>query len=97
MTSKDLFSIGSIFAVALLYASGAWAQSPTCGPRAKIIQVLNDRFKETRQSYAVDGQNRRFETFANAEKGSWTLVISDPSGKACIIAVGHSFETTSAS
>jgi len=94
MLEKNILLIGSVAAAAFLYVTQVNANISACGARGAMISLLNDRFKETRQSYAVDSQNRRLELFANPKNGSWSLLITDHEGRACIVAVGHSFEQT---
>lgn len=92
MTDTKLLLAGAICAAALIFGAQANSQTPPCGPRDKMIEMLQTRFKETRQTYSIDHNNRRVEVFANPKRGNWSLLLTDQSGRACIIAVGHSFE-----
>lgn len=84
------FSVSSALALAALPARGDGLQH--CGPRQAIIDRLSDRFGETRQSVGLAGNNTVVETFASAETGTWTIIVTRPNGLTCLVASGQSFE-----
>lgn len=42
------------------------------------------------QGLVMDG--RLLEIFVNPEKRSWTVIISDPSGRSCVASAGEAFQ-----
>ena len=93
MTQKAYLGIGTILAAALIFAAQAHANQQICSTRAKLITALAEKYKETRQSYGVDGASNRIEVFANPKTGSWSLLITRPDGVSCIVSSGIGFET----
>jgi hypothetical protein len=71
-------------------ASAAWAAE--CAPREVVVDQLTSKYGETRQSAALDQQNRLVEMFANLDTGSWTALATSPSGRSCVVSYGHSYE-----
>ena len=84
--------IASALALALLPGLAA-AQPQQCGARAQILEVLAERYGESRQSIGLTSQGAVVETFASAETGTWTITVTFPQGKMCLIASGQAFET----
>lgn len=70
----------------------AWGQGQNCGPRDRVVQLLADRHGETRQSMGLQQNMQVVETYANAETGSWTIIVALPSGMACLIAAGEAWQ-----
>jgi len=81
-------------AVALLAAASlavpAVAQTP-CGPRADIIKMLSDKYRERPRAIAIANQTSLIEVFTS-EAGTWTILVTRPKGATCIIGAGQSWE-----
>ncbi len=56
-----------------------------------MVDELTKQHGETRQSYGIQRNNNVIETFANVETGTWTIVMSLPTGVSCLIAAGENF------
>jgi len=81
-----------ILAAALLTAPQATAQA-ACGPHERVVAHLATRFAETRQALGLAARGTAMiEVFANLDTGSWTVLLTQPDGTACMIASGTAFE-----
>jgi hypothetical protein len=58
-----------------------------CDQRAKIVTALGKDFREMQVGYGLTPAGQLLELFASAQ-GSWTLLLSLPTGKSCLIANG---------
>jgi hypothetical protein len=84
----------------LLLALPAQAQSAAtaraaCGPRDAVIERLAARFGETRRGLGLSsgqGRNGVIELFASDETGSWTVTLTLPDGRTCLLASGRHWE-----
>jgi len=65
---------------------------PHCGPRQMVVTRLADKYGETRQSVGIGSNNEMVEVFASDETGSWTILVTMPTGQSCLVASGQSFE-----
>lgn len=65
----------------------------TCAPRDRVLDRLASAYGETRQSIGLGANNQMVEVFASPETGSWTIIITQPSGLSCLMASGQAFET----
>ncbi|MEM7525154.1 MAG: hypothetical protein AAF360_15640, partial [Pseudomonadota bacterium] len=63
-----------------------------CGERDKVISQLQSIHGESRQSVGLQRDARVMETYANPDTGSWTIIVSMPSGMACLVAAGEAFQ-----
>lgn len=73
-------------AVAALIASPVAAEVP-CGPRDKMAEQLLEVYGESLSARFLTANDRELvEVFTG--DASWTIVVTDAAGKACMIAVG---------
>ena len=61
-----------------------------CKQRSEIIQILGRKFGETQQSFGLQSDRRVLELYASPN-GSWTAILTLPSGKACVVASGEAW------
>jgi hypothetical protein len=62
-----------------------------CGSHDKIVTVLANKFKEARHVMGVVNANAVMEIFMSPQ-GTWTIVVTDTSGKSCITAAGEEWQ-----
>jgi len=88
---KALFALSLGFGLALM-AHAANSQTNSCGDREKVINSLSEKYGETRQSIGLARNNSIMEVYASDETGTWTILVTLPDGRSCLIAAGNSFE-----
>lgn len=76
--------------IALVSASPTQAAG-MCGKRVDFIKALNDKYQESGKAIGIAGQVNLVEVFAS-KTGTWTILVTTPEGKSCIIAAGNSWE-----
>lgn len=82
---------GLLVLLAVLLAGALPAPSQArCGQRDEVVRRLEHRHGETRRSAALQDGRGVLELFANAETGSWTILLTTPSGLSCLMAAGES-------
>ncbi|PWJ22081.1 hypothetical protein [Jannaschia seohaensis] len=77
-------------ATLLLFSLPAQAQS--CGPRPLVLERLTGQFGETRRGIGLATQDRVVEVFASDDTGTWTVTVTLPDGRTCLIASGQAWE-----
>jgi hypothetical protein len=90
MVCYPLVPVAATAALAALYASPASAQT-ACGPREQLVKLLADQYKEDPIGIGLAQPGQVLEVFASSN-GSWTMVMTMPDGKACMIAAGDNWE-----
>ncbi len=80
--------------LALVACNPVHAQNMQCGAHAEVIVGLADRYGENRRMSGLDGGGNVIEIFANTATGTWTALIVQPNGMACMVAAGENFDST---
>lgn len=75
----------------VLTATTARAQA-NCAERETVIDRLSSKYGESRQSVGVAANQSLVEVFANAGTGSWSITVTLPDGRTCLVASGMSYE-----
>lgn len=70
----------------------AHAAGQSCGPRADLVAQLSSQFGETRRGIGLGQSDRIVEIFASGATGSWTITVTTPDGRTCLVASGQSWE-----
>lgn len=82
--------VSPILAIAAVSAP-AGAQT-ICGERAAIVAELERRYGETRRSADLRAGSGLLEVWASERTGTWTVLLTDPAGRTCLLAAGDGFE-----
>ena len=75
------------------YAPAA-AQTAQCAIRVDIVNGLAERYGERLVMSGLNPDGSMIEMFANTMTGTWTALIRQPNGMACIVAAGEEFDST---
>lgn len=82
-----------LWSVALADLRPAAAQQQMrCAPRAQMLDILETRRGESRRAIGLTSGDTVMELYAAEETGSWTVVVTLPSGLSCLVATGTAFE-----
>lgn len=63
----------------------------TCGVRDTVIERLELRFGEIQQGTGLVSTNRVLELWRSKD-GTWTILMTRPDGKTCIMAAGEGWD-----
>ncbi|MCG7394127.1 hypothetical protein MHY87_14555 [Microvirga sp. ACRRW] len=81
----------SILGSALLVGQSPASAQASCGPREQLVRLLAEQYKEDPVGIGLAQPGQVLEVFAS-QGGSWTMVMTMPDGKACLIAAGDNWE-----
>lgn len=94
--AENLFALSLGFAGLIWAAQNAQAQTARgamqCGARAEVMAVLSGKYRETRRGLGMAGPSGVVELFASAESGTWTVTVTLPDGRTCLMASGAGWE-----
>ena len=82
--------IGASF-TALLYAPVVNAQA-VCGQREEFVARLENGYQEFNSALGMASGGGLVELYTS-EKGTWTLMLTQPNGVSCLIAAGENWES----
>lgn len=86
------FVLALIIAAALTLPANAQGGPPPCGDRTEIIQQLTDKYGETQHELGLAANGTIIEVYVNWDTGTWTILVTDANGLACMAAAGESWE-----
>ena len=93
MMTRMLFALSLGFAALIPATRGLHAQAaPQCAQRPQVIDILAQKYGETRRSIGIAANNTVMEVYASAETGSWTITVTMPDGVTCLMASGQGYE-----
>jgi len=88
-----LFALSLGIAGMILAAQAAFADAgPTCGIRASVVERLAATYGETRRGIGLATGNVVVEVFASDATGTWTITVTLPNGRTCLLASGQHYE-----
>lgn len=68
-------------------------QDATCGDRDEVTKKLERKFGELQRGTGVISSNQILELWQSSE-GSWTILMTRPDGRTCIMAAGDFWRKT---
>jgi hypothetical protein len=74
----------------LMNSTTASAQT-LCGERANFLKHLGTNHQEAPTSMGLTSTGKVIEVLTS-EKGTWTIIITDPDGNSCLVAAGEAWE-----
>jgi hypothetical protein len=90
IANKGAICAAAVVAAGALFAATPPARAGPCGLREQLIKDLADTYKEKRVAMALTATGDLLEIFVS-RGGTWTAVVSKPSGRACIVAAGETW------
>lgn len=90
--NQMMFALSLGFGGAVLAADMARSEVQ-CDTRDRVIMVLADQYGETRRGIGLSGNGTVMELFAAEETGTWTITVTLPDGRTCLVASGAGYET----
>ena len=79
----------------VLFPLNPAAAQQICGERAKFKNKLEQSYAERPVAMGLTNKGAVLEVFAS-KHGTWTFLITMPSGLTCVVASGESWETLAA-
>lgn len=81
--------VGLTLTLVYVMTTEASAQAATCQSRDSLVKLLEDRYSERPVAAGLETSGRLIELFASVENQSWTMVMTEPAGESCVLAVGE--------
>jgi len=67
-------------------------QQAACAKRADIVKHMHKKYKEAPVAIGLANNGGVLETLVGPKGKSWTIIITMPSGKTCMVAAGENWE-----
>lgn len=82
-----IFGASALALAVLLGARGASAE-PRCADYNEISRQLERRHAEEPISLGLSSAGKVVQVFSTIDGATWTMVVTEPDGKSCVIAAG---------
>ena len=82
----------AVFVAAVLWAAPMLA-SPFCKERTAALEFLARKYGEIPVGMGVDSAGRLLEILASKDGKTWTIIVTRPGQKSCIVASGQGWTT----
>ncbi len=89
---REIFAWSFGLCVFVFAARALNAQSVTCAEHEVMIRHLSQHFGEVRQMVGLSTGGQLVELFGAEDTGTWSVVITAPTGRACLLVAGGYFE-----
>ena len=87
--SNGVVALGMV--TALFSTAGVASAAAPCGSHDAVAKTLASKFKEARRVMGVVNAKAVMEIFMSPQ-GTWTVLVTDTTGSACIIATGQDWQ-----
>jgi hypothetical protein len=94
----NFYISGALLAVLGFIPSGATAQAiaQLCGERSEIVGNLAEKYEENQIALGVTDAGGLVEVLSTRDGETWTIIVSMPDGKSCLLAVGQGWREVKA-
>jgi hypothetical protein len=90
---KAMGAAVALVAISTIPVSAATASgAPPCGSRPEILKQLSKRFKEAPVALGLAKNGSVLEVLTSDDGETWTIMVSQPNGSSCLVAVGEGWE-----
>ena len=81
-----------LIAMSAIPAAAAAPASPPCAPRPELLKQLAKQFHEQPAALGLTSNGSLIEVLTSDDGETWTILISQPNGSSCLVAVGEGWE-----
>lgn len=89
---QHIFKWLLVAAFIALSPMAAGAQTLPCASHAEIAAFLKDKFQELQDAFGLVGDKAVLELYVSERGATWTIILTDISGRSCILAAGDTWE-----
>ena len=90
---RHIFALLWLFGAVMLAQPANAQMQLTCLDREMLIQRLETRYNESLNGAGLQGPTIILEIWSSKESGSFTILVTKPNGKSCIVASGLNWHT----
>ncbi len=93
-----IFRVVGAAALAMALLIGVWASmkpasaQTVCTMRAEVTEQLGSRYSKTPVAMGLTSKGAVIEVFSGSDGTFWTIVMTKPDGKSCVVATGEVWE-----
>lgn len=89
-------TLGLSFAIAATIASAPAHAQAQCDSRDKILSTLAKKYSEEPIAVGLTSKGGLVEVLSTGDGNTWTIIMSTPDGKSCLVAAGEGWREKAA-
>ena len=89
---RGLALLAAVLLLGVTLSGQSASAAPVCGPHADILKKLERAYAEKTQAIGLSRDGQLLEVLVSAN-GSWTILVTDPSLRTCLVATGDNWES----
>ncbi|SPH23508.1 hypothetical protein DEA8626_02572 [Defluviimonas aquaemixtae] len=89
---KRTFTLALVLGAAALAPPSHAQQILPCFERGHLIEKLAGGYGERQTGAGLSGPQQLVELWSSSETGSFTIVLTQPDGRSCVLATGTSWQ-----
>ncbi len=86
-----LLTLTAVAPTGLVAPAMAQQQQMACAERGALVGQLQEKYNEQAQGVGLTGNGAVMELLTS-DKGTWSLIVTMPNGKSCLIATGDEWQ-----
>ncbi len=88
-----IFGAAALALSALLSLGSEASAETVCLPHIEVVKQLGGQHSEVPVALGLADNGNVLEVFSTGDGSTWTIVMTMPSGKACLVAAGEAWVT----
>lgn len=92
-SASSVFAAAAVAAAAVFGTLGEARAQTLCGHHAEIASALGARYAEAPVGMGLARDGGVVELFATDDGSTWTMVVTTPDGRSCLVAEGEAWQT----
>lgn len=84
-----MFRLVLIAVGAVIISAPSIAGDLPCGDRDDILSQLGTKYKEAPAAVGISNNGGLIEVLTSTDGSTWTIILSMPNGKSCLLAAGE--------
>lgn len=89
---RTRLALAALTGALLLGGIQAASAQALCGDRTNFLKHLGKSYKEAPTAMGLTSNGKVIEVLTS-EKGSWTIIVTNPEGTSCVVAAGEAWES----
>jgi len=85
-----------IVGICLCIASVVAAENPSCAQRDDVVGDLSRTYEEMPRGLGVTGSGGVIEVLTSPSGDTWSIIVTWPNGRSCLVAAGESWQNLDA-
>jgi hypothetical protein len=70
----------------------AFAAQMPCSERSEVLSQLGNKYKEAPSAVGIANNGGLIEVLTSKDGSTWTIILSMPNGKSCLLAAGEEWQ-----